>query len=94
MDSLLLEADAIEADALKDGAAQRDCEALQGAWGFVSGIREVQLLFVGDHFTARFADGDIYVGTFRVDPTRKPRAIDMIITEGPARHKGKTSLGI
>jgi uncharacterized protein (TIGR03067 family) len=94
MEPLLLEADAHETDVLRDEAARKDRERLQGAWAFVSGRREAQLLFVGDHFIVNFTGGDIYVGTFCVDPTQNPRAMDMTITEGPAHHRGKTSLGI
>ena len=94
MDALLLEADAPELDVLKDEAARKDRDRLQGAWAFVSGRREARLLFVGDHFIVSFTGGDVYVGTFCVDPTQTPRAIDVTITEGPTRHRGKTSLGI
>ena len=89
MNSLLL-----DADALKETEALKEKEALRGAWEFVSGIREAQLFVAGDHFTMRFTNGDIYVGTFELDPTKEPRWIDMTVHEGPARHKGKTSLGI
>ena len=65
MDTLLL-----DADLFKDAAARKDKEALQGTWNFVSGIREAQLLIAGDHFTVRFQTGEIYVGTYHLDPTR------------------------
>src|SRR5262249_27043272 len=64
MDALLLEADAPELDVLKDEAARKDRDRLQGAWAFVSGRREARLLFVGDHFIVNFTGGDVYVGTF------------------------------
>src|SRR5262249_35077309 len=70
--------------------ARRDSDRLQGAWFFVSGHREAQLLIAGEHFTMRFKSGDIYVGTFSVDPTHKPRAMDMVGHGGPERHRGKT----
>ena len=89
METLLL-----DPDLFRDAAARKDKEALQGTWNFVSGIREAQLLIAGDHFTARFRTGEIYVGTFHLDPTRKPKAMDLFIREGPERHRGKTSLAI
>jgi uncharacterized protein (TIGR03067 family) len=89
METLLL-----DPDLFKDAAARKDKEALQGTWNFVSGIREAQLLIAGDHFTARFKTGEIYVGTFHLDPSRKPKAMDLFISEGPERHRGKTSLAI
>ena len=67
---------------------------LQGAWEFLSGQRAGQMLFAGDHFLVRFRDGDTYVGTYRLDPTGWPKTIDMVIEEGPAHHRGKTSLGL
>jgi uncharacterized protein (TIGR03067 family) len=89
MNALLL-----DAAALKETAALKEKESLRGTWEFVSGIREAQLFVAGDHFTMRFTNGDIYVGTFELDPTKEPRWIDMTVHEGPARHKGKTSLGV
>jgi uncharacterized protein (TIGR03067 family) len=83
-----------DAEVVKGEAARRDRDKLQGAWLFVSGRREAQLLVAGDHFTIRFKNGDIYVGTFQLDPTRHPRAMDMQIHEGPDRFKGKTALAI
>jgi uncharacterized protein (TIGR03067 family) len=89
MNALLL-----DAAALKETAALKEKESLRGTWEFVSGIREAQLFVAGDHFTMKFTNGDIYVGTFELDPTKEPRWIDMTVHEGPARHKGKTSLGV
>jgi uncharacterized protein (TIGR03067 family) len=40
-----------------------------------------------------FKNGSIYLGTFRLDPTRKPKAMDMLITEGPD-YQGQTALAI
>jgi uncharacterized protein (TIGR03067 family) len=84
----------LEAEAARESAAARDRGRLQGVWIFVSGTREAELLFAGNHFTMKFRNGDIYLGTFRLDPTAKPKAIDVTVEEGPDRHRGKTSLGI
>lgn len=73
---------------------RRDMERLQGTWHFFAGTREAQLLITGNHFTIRFKNGETYGGTFTIDPARKPRAIDLQITEGPDRHKGKVALAI
>jgi len=83
-----------DVEVVKGDAARRDKDKLQGAWLFMSGKREAQLLFAGEHFTIRFKNGDVYVGTFGLDPTRHPRAMDMHIHEGPERFKGKTALAI
>ena len=81
-------------DIVRGEAARRDRDRLQGVWNFFSGQREAQLLIQGEHFTVRFKNGPVYTGTFTLDPTRKPKAIDMAITDGPEKHKGKVSLGI
>ena len=89
MDTLLL-----DLDEARDTAIQRDKERLQGSWNFVSGIREAQMLIAGDHFTVKFRNGDLYFGVFTLDPTAKPKMMDMTIHEGPYKHRGKTSLVI
>jgi uncharacterized protein (TIGR03067 family) len=48
-------------------------------------------LVAGNHFLMKFRDGDLYVGTFTLDPTRRPKAMDMTIDQGPERHRGKTA---
>ena len=78
----------------REEAARRDRDRLQGTWAFVSGKREAQLLISGHHFTMRFRNGDIYVGTYTLNPTHRPRAMDLVIEEGPEQHRGKTALAI
>jgi uncharacterized protein (TIGR03067 family) len=85
---------ALDEGRAREEAARRDRERLQGTWSFVSGKREAQLMISGDHFTMRFRNGDIYVGTFTVDPTNRPRAMDLVIQEGPEQYRGKTALAI
>lgn len=89
MDSLLL-----DSERAREAAIQRDKERLQGTWNFVSGLREAQMLIAGDHFTVKFKNGDIYLGIYTLDPTTKPKMMDMTIHEGPEKHRGKTSLVI
>jgi uncharacterized protein (TIGR03067 family) len=87
METLLL-----DPDLARESAARKDRDRLQGTWNFVSGIREAQMLIAGDHFTVKFKGGDIYLGTYTLDPPSKPRMMDMTISEGPEKHRGKTSL--
>ena len=75
----------------REAAAVRERERLQGVWNFLTGRRKVQLAVHGDHFTARFNNGDVYEGTFDLDPTKKPKAMDMVVTDGPAAYKGLTA---
>jgi uncharacterized protein (TIGR03067 family) len=84
----------LDPQAVREDVARRDRERLQGTWNFVSGRRPAQLLVAGDHFTVRFHSGDLYLGTFTLDPTTRPKAMDMTVTEGPERHRGKTALCI
>ena len=82
-----------ETASVEDGGPS-DLEALQGAWYSVAGRREAELLVSGTRFAVRFADGDIYMGAFALDPAAVPKTMDMRIEEGPALHKGKTALCI
>lgn len=67
---------------------------LQGVWTYVAGPRRAQLLIAGTRYTIRFENGDVYMGTFELDTTAKPRAMDMAILEGPKRHCGKMAHAI
>ena len=75
-------------------AARRDRDRMQGVWQYVSGRREAQLLISGEHFTMRFRNGDIYVGTYSLDALAHPREMDLHIQEGPEAFRGKTALAI
>jgi len=78
----------------REEAARRDRDRMQGVWKFLSGKREASLLISGDHFTMHFRNGDVYVGTFTLDATAKPKAMDLTIREGPEAYRGKTALAI
>ena len=54
-------------------------------------INESRLIIKGKEFTMKEKIAT-YKGTFLIDPTKKPKTIDMKFTEGP--EKGNTSLGI
>jgi uncharacterized protein (TIGR03067 family) len=84
----------LDPNGVREDAARKDRERLQGVWGFISGRRQAELLIAGDHFTMRFRTGDVYVGRFTVDPTHKPRAMDLLIEDGPEAYRGKTARAI
>jgi uncharacterized protein (TIGR03067 family) len=75
---------------------------LQGTWTAIKAERDGaaaadvvghRLSFSGDRFQIRSKDGQLlYEGTFRVDPSTKPAAIDFEHTGGAL--KGKAWLGI
>jgi uncharacterized protein (TIGR03067 family) len=85
---------AVDREQVREEAARKDRDRLQGVWSFVSGKREAELLVSGDHFTMRFRNGDVYAGRYTVDPTNKPRAMDLEIEDGPEPSRGKRSLAI
>lgn len=73
-----------------------DLDYLQGTWTCIAGRRQARLLIAGRRYTFEFLDGDgeFYMGTFVIDPTTSPKIMDMLIDEGPERHRGQTSLCI
>ena len=83
---------------------KKDQESLQGTWTFVStqvggkGPMEEPkgtiLIIDGDTFTVKKGDEIRIKGTFKLDPSKMPKAIDMTITEGKERDKDKVLHGI
>jgi uncharacterized protein (TIGR03067 family) len=79
-------------------------EKLQGTWKPVSveqrgeskdDDEDHRLIFDGNKFRIKRGDQPIIQGTFKLDPSKKPKQIDMKITEDQnGEHKGKTALGI
>src|SRR5947209_18483886 len=72
--------------------AKKDQQALQGTWRPVSSERggkaegeeakEHTLTFEKDTFTVKRGDQVMIKGTFTVDPAKKPKTIDMTVTQG------------
>jgi uncharacterized protein (TIGR03067 family) len=83
-----------EVESLCDVLARKDAELLQGEWTYLAGNRVAQVSFRGERFLVRFGNGEAYSGTFRLNPLHHPKAIDLLIEDGPERHQGKTALGI
>jgi uncharacterized protein (TIGR03067 family) len=84
------------------GDAKKDQDALQGTWTVVTAeadgkhlpaeqTKSLKLIFHGDKYTFQTPDHGI-AGTYKLDPAKKPRAIDATRAEGP--DKGKVVLGI
>jgi uncharacterized protein (TIGR03067 family) len=84
----------LEEDASPVVVETLDHSRLQGTWEFLAGPREAHLIVTGNHFTIRFRNGEVYLGTFALGPTERPKTMDMCIAEGPDRHKGLKSLAI
>ena len=90
----------VAADA-KDDAVKKDMDALQGKWQLVSLDRDGKSADVpkdavrvikDDTYSISPRPGVTINGTFKIDPTAKPKTIDITQTSGD--NKGKTSLGI
>jgi uncharacterized protein (TIGR03067 family) len=71
--------------------AGKDKERLQGSWRAASferggraqeDARKHVLTFDGDTFTIRRDNRQVVKGTFTLDPSQSPKAIDMKVTEG------------
>jgi uncharacterized protein (TIGR03067 family) len=94
----------LAADTKKDDA-KKDIEALQGTWRPVTSekggkeqndeAKEHTLTFEKDTFTVKKGDEVRIKGTFKLDPSKTPKAIDMTVTEGRRdEDKGKELHGI
>jgi uncharacterized protein (TIGR03067 family) len=82
-----------------------EMEKFQGTWRQIAHERdgvadppeergwEPRVTFTGDTFVVTLADGSIAIkGTFQLDPTQEPKAVDWTDTFGP--DAGKTFLAI
>lgn len=93
----------LNAEAPKD-EAKKDKEKLQGTWKALTAQRrgesdptaeEHRLIFSGDEFTVKKGDETMIKGKFKIDPSKKPKEIDMEIIETKRDSlKGKAALGI
>jgi uncharacterized protein (TIGR03067 family) len=85
-------------------AADEPKKELQGTWKLVSlevdgkkatkgDIKKEQKMVVeGDKFTSTVDDKHSFKGTFKLDPGKKPKTVDVAVTDGD--FKGKALLGI
>ena len=93
-----------EAKSLPDAVAE-ELEKFQGTWRQIAHERdgvtdppdeqgwEPRVTFAGDAFVVTQADGSTPIkGTFKIDPTREPKALDLTDTFGA--DGGKTFLAI
>src|SRR5437763_17109338 len=100
---LIFTAAALE-NALSDtDTLQKELAALEGEWSMVSGEREGVPLTAdyvkGARRVTRDGETILTLGgqessraTYTIDFSKKPKAIDLTLTDGP--HKGKKQLGI
>jgi uncharacterized protein (TIGR03067 family) len=78
--------------------AKADKEKLQGRWMVTSGVMDGmkipedqikgELVFKGNTYTYTAGDSEAGAGTFKLDPSKKPKFMDSVPSEGPV--KGQT----
>jgi uncharacterized protein (TIGR03067 family) len=84
-------------------AAKEELKRLDGVWRIVSvvsdgkktpedAIKGMSVVLSGDTYTVKVDEKQVEKGTQKVDPTKKPKTIDINILEG--EDKGKSQLGI
>src|SRR5690348_12894891 len=93
----------VAAEAPKDGVKQEK-EKLQGTWKPVTAqergetkndVEDHRLIFSGEEFRIKKGDETLIKGKFKIDPTKKPKQIDMEVTDARKENfNGKTVLGI
>jgi uncharacterized protein (TIGR03067 family) len=87
----------------QDDAAKKDSAALQGEWRILKAydngekvpvldIKDMTIKFAGNTVVVREGDKVQDRFTFKLDPGKKPKTIDFLVTEG--KKKGATDLGI
>jgi internalin A len=92
----------IAADKAKDDTVKKELEQLKGTWVATSYVKDskpapeadlkmMKLVIAGDQVT--FTKGkDLRKATYKLDPTQKPKTVDIVMVDGP--DKGKTLQGI
>ncbi|MHB1424505.1 MAG: TIGR03067 domain-containing protein [Gemmataceae bacterium] len=91
----------IAADTPKEDAVAKEMAKFQGTWKFLSmevqgkpdkGIGKYTVVFKGDQWTVSVRDKVASQATIKLDPTSKPKTIDLTLTLDP--YKGKLIRGI
>jgi uncharacterized protein (TIGR03067 family) len=85
---------------------KEDKDRIQGTWQAVSGeeagqdspdSKQFKMVFKGDKFTLIKGDNERFIeGTFKLDPSKKPKQVDFKVTGGTGAEefKDKTALGL
>ena len=82
---------------------EKEFKKFQGVWTFESieaggkkapadQLKGATITFAGDKFTVKKGDEVIQAGTQKLDPSKSPKSIDVLVTEG--MKKGAVMLGI
>jgi uncharacterized protein (TIGR03067 family) len=87
------------ANAATGGDTKGELAKLQGKWTADKAGKKIELKFDKDKFTISF-EGKAFAGTFKIDPSKTPKHMDLTITEvDPTvtegqKFVGKTALAI
>ena len=82
---------AVGADDKKDDAAKEELKKMEGTWLLVSGesngevmpaemVKTIKAVLKGDKLSIHFGDKMVFEGTMTVDPTKKPKTMDTVMT--------------
>jgi uncharacterized protein (TIGR03067 family) len=93
----------LPAAVLQDDAAKKELDKLQGSWtateyeyngnkGDANFVKQIKLICKDDKYTQKIGDEVVEEGTHKLDPTKKPKTMDITVTAG--QEKGKTQLAI
>jgi uncharacterized protein (TIGR03067 family) len=74
------------------GDAKSELAKLQGNWIVEKDGKKIELKFDKSNFTISF-EGKPFKGKFKIDPSKKPKQMDLTITEGE-KFKDQTALAI
>ena len=82
-------------------AVKKDRKALQGAWKAAGDDNKagiVSMRIEGDKFVVTFKGDKTVSGTYTIDPSKKPKTIDMKIVKASGneveKYEGKTALAV
>jgi uncharacterized protein (TIGR03067 family) len=93
----------VAADDSKEEAIKKDSKQLQGAWQAVNferngekapedDVKNYKMTIDGDKYKFTAGGDTLSAGTLKLDPTSKPKSIEIVVTEG--EHSGNTMKGI
>ena len=75
------------------GDAKSELAKLQGTWNYEKDGKKLEMKFEKSNFTLTFDGSKSYKGTFKIDPSKKPKHMDLKVTEGD-KYVGMTALSI
>jgi uncharacterized protein (TIGR03067 family) len=73
--------------------AKSEMAKLQGTWTFEKDGMKLEMKFEKSNFTLTFDGTKSYKGTFKIDPSKKPKHMDLTVTEGD-KYLGMTARAI